>query len=236
MPQDAPERTPEMAIELYRQAIFCTEQRRASKAVLAGLHMRIAWIHRDLGNPKEEQSLAEAMRLYQDAFDQERFPIGKMTAFTVGYLVGELKRRLGYIQDASAWLSRLGSDPRLRAEPQIERLVRQQWQEAKTQLAAGMEGKTAWDEARPRGERPVERISLSLDLDGAGAKWVHQVYERIRASGVDADRTAIIQAVMRAVATIEPSGLEFAGVGDLEAALRGVLSVHHGTMGEDRLA
>jgi hypothetical protein len=87
-------------------------------------------------------------------------------------------------------------------------LVRNQWQEAKAQLGAGLEGKTEWDGARPQSARPVERLVLSVDLDGEAAKWVRQVYDQVLSAGSRVERADILTAMAHAVSgLLDPAQL-----------------------------
>ncbi|MGE5553615.1 MAG: DUF2225 domain-containing protein [Betaproteobacteria bacterium] len=146
------ERTPEGAIASYEQALYLGMIRKLSPSNLAGLHLKLAWIYRGLGEvAKEREHLAEARDLYRQAFDHEHLGReGKMSETTVAYLVGELSRRLGDYATAITWFSRLVSDPRTKQEPQILNLAREQWYLARQQ-ATGEEAEDA-DEVAAAGK------------------------------------------------------------------------------------
>lgn len=130
------ERTPEVAIALYQQAIYLAGVRKLSPSNVAGLHLKLAWIYRELGDQAaEHEQLVAARDKYLQAFNSERLGgEGKMSEATVAYLVGELHRRTGDFREAINWLSRLVSDPRTQREPNVLNLARDGWQLARAQL------------------------------------------------------------------------------------------------------
>lgn len=136
-PEAQGERTTAGAVAAYEQAIYLGELRKLSPSYLAGLHLKLAWVYRSLGDEGHEQEhLTLARDLYRTAFNRERLGgSGKMSEATVGYLIGELCRRTGAYAEAINWFSRLVSDPRTKKEPQILNLSREQWYAARRQAS-----------------------------------------------------------------------------------------------------
>lgn len=149
------ERTPEGAIAAYEQAIFLAPIRKLGPSSLAGLHLKLAWVYRSLGDEaREREHLTAARDLYRTAFDHERLGVnGKMSEATVGYLVGELSRRTGDCATAVNWFSRLVSDPRTKKEPQILNLAREQWHAARSQSCGTPEERDAGGAPEPQDAR-----------------------------------------------------------------------------------
>jgi uncharacterized protein (DUF2225 family) len=170
------ERTPAGAIAAYEQALFLGPVRRLSPSNLAGLHLKLAWVYRSLGErARERKHLAAARELYRQAFDHEHLGRdGKMSETTVAYLVGELSRRLGEYATAVTWFSRLVSDPRTKKEPQILNLAREQWYLAR-QEAFGEEGEEASGEETPDEEDKEAEETGAEDEREESAAAVHLV-------------------------------------------------------------
>jgi uncharacterized protein (DUF2225 family) len=136
------DRTPEVAIVLFEQAIYLAGVRKLSLSNVAGLHLKLSWIYRELGDQeREREQLILARDKYLQAYGTERLGgEGKMSETSVAYLIGELHRRTGEFKEAINWLSRLASDPRTQREPNVLNLARDGWQLARTQLKAEAEG------------------------------------------------------------------------------------------------
>lgn len=88
----------------YRLAMRCYQARRTPPEVVAGLHLRLAWMCRyghDLR--REHQHLDEASRAYQHAFDRGLSRQSQTTDAAVAYLIGECDRRLGRGTESISW-------------------------------------------------------------------------------------------------------------------------------------
>jgi uncharacterized protein (DUF2225 family) len=125
-------RTREQAIATYKLAIFYAEMTLTLASRLAGLWIKLAWLFRESEQTAEEQiALTKALTYYEKASLKEQLPIGGLTENTLQYLMGELLRRTGKIDDAITYLGRLVSDPRARSEKRIVDLARECWRLAK---------------------------------------------------------------------------------------------------------
>ncbi|MGE5677326.1 MAG: DUF2225 domain-containing protein [Pseudomonadota bacterium] len=133
------ERTLEDAIAAFKLAIFTAELRSAKASTLAGLCLKLAWMYRFAGNNQEEVFLIHALNRYAEAYDKEGLPIGNLDEMSVQYLMGELSRRVGMLNDAVVWFGKVVSHPDRRENPRIENLAREQWTAAKEQIKSGVE-------------------------------------------------------------------------------------------------
>ena len=132
-PDFSGERTPQKALRAVELAIRTAMVRQAPAIVLAGFYLRGAWLLRDLGKTKEEINFIEqAKKLYQHSFEKEwgRYD-EKMSDTTVMYLIGELNRRMGDNEEAIKWFSRTMTNKDFKSQPEINRLVRDQWEIAR---------------------------------------------------------------------------------------------------------
>ncbi len=125
-------RTCDQAIATYKLAIFYAEMTWTLSSRLAGLWIKLAWLFREAGRADEERvALTKALEYYEKASLKEQMPIGGLTEVTLQFLMGELLRRTGKLDDAIIYLGRLVSDPRTRSEKRIADLARTCWQLAR---------------------------------------------------------------------------------------------------------
>lgn len=121
------ERSLNDAIASYKLAIHTAELRKASASVLAGLCLRLAWLYRFKGDKQEQLFLEYSLRNYLEAYDKEPLPIGNLNEISLMYLLGELSRRLGKLDDAITWFEKAATNPEKKENPMIEKLAREQW-------------------------------------------------------------------------------------------------------------
>ncbi len=115
------------AIDSFKLALFTANIKKAKNSVIAGLCLRLAWLYRFGGNEKEAAFLKHALDNYKEAFNKESLPIGNMDEITMLYLLGELSRRAGMLDESIVWFSKAVASPQKRDNPRIERLTREQW-------------------------------------------------------------------------------------------------------------
>jgi uncharacterized protein len=121
------------ALAACKLAIHTAELRNAKSSTLAGLCLKLAWLYRFAGDQQEEVFLKYALQNYLEAFDKEELPIGNLNEISMMYLLGELSRRLGKLNDAIVWFGKAVASPERAANPKIERLAREQWMLTKEQ-------------------------------------------------------------------------------------------------------
>ena len=118
------------------QALFCAQARHAKPSVLAGLYLRTAWVLRSAGDPQEAEYLGKALENYRQAYQSEPLPLGKMSELTLTYLIGELARRAGNLNEAVNWFYQVVNSPDGAKEPQILNMAREQWRLTREQAEA----------------------------------------------------------------------------------------------------
>lgn len=122
----------DQAIATYKLAIFYAEMILTPASRLAGLWIKLAWLFREAEQAGEEQiALGKALEYYEKASVKERMPIGQLTELTLQFLLGELYRRTGKIDEAIAYLGRLVSDPHVKSERRIAESARECWKLAR---------------------------------------------------------------------------------------------------------
>lgn len=115
------------AIDSFKLALYTANIKKAKNSIIAGLCLRLAWLYRFAGDEKENVFLKYALENYQEAFSKEKLPIGSLDEVTMLYLLGELSRRAGMLQEAIVWFSKAVASPERKNNPRIERLAREQW-------------------------------------------------------------------------------------------------------------
>lgn len=127
------ERTVDDAIMLYKLALItATSKRKVNKYEVAGILLRISWLYR-LNQDKEKELEFQklALQTYKDAFEHEEASGDEIDLATVMYLIAELSRRVGELEEAKRWFSRLISSKEARSNPHILELARDQIQAIK---------------------------------------------------------------------------------------------------------
>lgn len=132
----AGERDADHAIEAFKLALLTLKVRNAKNSEVAKICLRIAWLYRSKNDPKELEFLNFALNAYNDAYQNERFPLDKLDEITCMYIIAELFRRVGKFDDSTLWFSRIVSSAEARKNPKIMEMARDQYQLAKDQLAA----------------------------------------------------------------------------------------------------
>ncbi len=129
------ERDVENAIEAFKLALLNLKVRNAKNSEVAKVCLRIAWLYRFKEDPKEIEFLNFALTAYNEAYQKERFPLDKLDEVTCMYIIAELFRRVGKLDDSILWFSRIVSSAEARRNPKLIDMARDQYQLAKDQLA-----------------------------------------------------------------------------------------------------
>lgn len=128
------ERSVEDALECFRRAELFAQKRRWPHGLWGTILLHRAWLlrggHGD-DSKEEEATLASAAEHFRIAYESESRLPGTMTKQAFAYLIGEISRRLGNIEEAVRWYSEVLKDPAASAQPALLRLTRQQWQLAR---------------------------------------------------------------------------------------------------------
>lgn len=114
-----------IAIERFKLALLnCVvmESKTSKKALIC---LRLAWMYRLLEDDSNEQLfLKQALEGFDEAYTSEDFPICGMDKFTTMYLIGELNRRTGKLDEANLWFSKLITTPNV--TPKIKDMAKDQ--------------------------------------------------------------------------------------------------------------
>ncbi|WP_078554154.1 DUF2225 domain-containing protein [Bacillus alkalicellulosilyticus] len=102
------DRTLEQALQTYKLALYSGQIKEEREIVMAGLHMRLMWLYRKLGQQEEEERyLNYALQAYERSYYVGDYQETDMSLIQLTYIIGELYRRLGQFQKAGSYFSQL---------------------------------------------------------------------------------------------------------------------------------
>ena len=125
-------RTLDEAVEVYKLALYIGEILDYKKLELGSLCLSLGWLYRIKENQEEEtRFLGLAKDLFEEGFYNESLIGTNMDELKLGYLIGEINRRLGNKEKALKWFNTILSNPDLKTNPMLENMIREQWRLAK---------------------------------------------------------------------------------------------------------
>ncbi|MEN2777309.1 DUF2225 domain-containing protein [Acetivibrio clariflavus] len=127
------ERNIDLALEAYKLALYNLQKIEAKSSELAKVCIRIAWLYRMKKDEREYDFLKHALRFYLDTYENEKFPVNKLDEYTCMYMIAELYRRTGNVDEAVLWFSRLITSPGAKENKVLVEYAREQYYIAKEQ-------------------------------------------------------------------------------------------------------
>lgn len=98
----------EKSLEAFKIVLMNLMAMEAEKSEIAKICLRIAWLYRYKGDKEQENRFLEfALKNYKIAFHGEELTDGKFDEYVCMFIIGELSKRLGHLNESSQWLSRL---------------------------------------------------------------------------------------------------------------------------------
>lgn len=141
-----------LAIASFELAVPCYEMKDASDEVLAGLYLRAAWLCREVKQTvREVEFLKKAAQHYLQFFEWKSEASSKLGEVGLMYILGELYRRIGEYREAVRWFGRLVIHDEIKKSPEIERLTREAWQDARQK-----EREMLAEEAQQAGQQQIK--------------------------------------------------------------------------------
>lgn len=141
----------------FQLAVQSAQLRKATAGQLAGSLLGAGWIARELNDTKLEMVyLNEARKQYEISYVQDKLPIGSLDEVSMAYLVGELFRRTGNFKDAITWFGRALSVRKGSISPALDKMIRDQWSQARIDAANAPEGEVFDD-------NPGETAAAAVD-------------------------------------------------------------------------
>ncbi|MCW2278927.1 DUF2225 domain-containing protein [Heliophilum fasciatum] len=166
------ERSLPTVLRAYQLAIQTALLSEASNGVKGSLFLRGAWVAEESGqHALARHYVDQARQFYEQSFASDRDP-GKLSGPSLLYLIGELNRQCSRYTEAIQWFSRAAQHRDMRREPEIDRLLRRQWDLTKEQMADGntkttVPSKTAVSAVASTSASTVTTTSSSPDATSA---------------------------------------------------------------------
>ncbi|WP_028612172.1 DUF2225 domain-containing protein [Paenibacillus harenae] len=143
------------ALACYKLALLSAQTIGEKDRVVAGILHHIAWLYRYESNQNEEKRfLRFALQAYIRVYEAEGVELNNAKLM---YLMGELNRRIGELNEAVRWFSRIVNDKKIMDAAMI-RASREQWQFIREEMEAGRSGSSG---SANLGERDDPTISTS---------------------------------------------------------------------------
>lgn len=122
------ERTVFQAIQAYKLALLSGSIKKEKFINLAGITLRIAWLYRSLNNEGQEQRFLKISRdHYIDSFSTDDYNGTQMSMVRVLYMVAELSRRIGDIENATRYFSKVIEKQNIGGDAKIVDMAKEQW-------------------------------------------------------------------------------------------------------------
>lgn len=133
----AGERTVFQALQAYKLALLCADIKKERFVTKAGLALRIAWMYRSLKNEGQEKRFMELARnLYMESFSTDDYSATQMSGTRVMYMIAELSRRIGDMENATRFFSKVIESQRTGGEPKLIEMAKERWNEIREKREA----------------------------------------------------------------------------------------------------
>ncbi|MGE5379581.1 MAG: DUF2225 domain-containing protein [Methylocystaceae bacterium] len=215
------ERDMPTVLRSFQLAVQSAQLRKASAGQLAGSLLGAGWIARELNDTKLEMVyLNEARKQYEISYVQDKLPIGSLDEISMAYLVGELYRRTGNYKDAIAWFGRALSVRKGSISPALDKMIRDQWSQARIDAANAPEGETfdespgetaaatveapsKTNEVPPPAATPIKRnrakVTMNAHLYQDQVEWLSKLVNLVYNQGQKMTRDDVLRAVIDVV-------------------------------------
>lgn len=131
------ERTVFQALQAYKLALLCADIKKERFITKAGLALRIAWMYRSLKNEGQEKRFIELARnLYMESFSTDDYSATQMSGTRVMYMIAELSRRVGDMENATRFFSKVIESQRTGGEPKLVEMAKERWNEIREKREA----------------------------------------------------------------------------------------------------
>ena len=128
------ERTIEEGIMTYKLGILSGTLKKEKFVSIAGLALRTAWLFRLQNKQKEEIRFMEIARdRYADSYLNDDYNGTQMSESRMLYLIAELSRKIGDIEYATRYFSKVIEKQNSSIEPTIIEMAKDRWYEIRAQ-------------------------------------------------------------------------------------------------------
>jgi uncharacterized protein (DUF2225 family) len=125
-------RTEEDSLKAYKLASYCALLRKEKHISIAGLYIRIAWLYRIINNKEQEMRFMKlSLSEYELSYSTGDFKGTQVSELKTMYLIGELSRRTGQIEQATRYYSKVIEQQSRTVETKIVQLAKEGWHQIK---------------------------------------------------------------------------------------------------------
>ncbi|BEP29062.1 DUF2225 domain-containing protein [Helicovermis profundi] len=128
------ERTFEDTIEVHKLILLNYNITHALDSEKGKLCLKFAWFYRSINDEKEHDYLKFAADFFEKSYSNEYLEEDPQNEVNILYLLGEINRRLEKFTDSIKWFQLTLQSAHIKDYPNIEKLTRDQWSEAKSQF------------------------------------------------------------------------------------------------------
>ena len=128
------ERNINEAIQTYKLATYSAILKKEKHVIIAGLYLRTAWLYRMMANEEQEQRFMKlASTEYNHSYSIGDYKGTQISEVKLLYLLGELARRTGHIDESIRYLSKVIEQRKTTVEKNIIDMTIEKWQEIREQ-------------------------------------------------------------------------------------------------------
>lgn len=128
------ERTIDEGITAYKLGILSGTIKKEKYVSIAGLALRTAWLYRLQSKQEEEARFLEIARdRYEDSYTNDDYNGTQMSEARILYLIAELSRKIGDLEYATRYFSKVIEKQNTSTEPQVIEMAKERWQEIRAQ-------------------------------------------------------------------------------------------------------
>lgn len=128
------ERSIEEGIMTYKLGILSGTLKKEKFVNMAGLALRTAWLYRLQDKQEEEIRFLEMARnRYAESYSKDDYNGTQMSESRMLYLIAELSRKIGDIEYATRYFSKVIEKQNSSLEPTIVEMAKDRWQEIRAQ-------------------------------------------------------------------------------------------------------
>lgn len=128
------ERSIEEGIMTYKLGILSGTLKKEKFVNMAGLALRTAWLYRLQDKQEEEIRFLEMARnRYAESYSNDDYNGTQMSESRMLYLIAELSRKIGDIEYATRYFSKVIEKQNSSLEPTIVEMAKDRWQEIRAQ-------------------------------------------------------------------------------------------------------
>ncbi|MDQ0229736.1 DUF2225 domain-containing protein [Metabacillus malikii] len=133
------ERTVDKAINTYKLAIYCGTLKKEKNIAMAGLYLRLAWLYRTekINLEEEHRFLRLGLDQYIQSYMNGDFADTQLTEVKLLYIIGDLSRRLGMVEQATRYFSRVIEMQKETFEKGIVQMAKDRWADMREEKKLG---------------------------------------------------------------------------------------------------